>query len=149
MFVQSVRFGWFGFSISERDDGFVPPCRCSVCAGALIAPGVMVTQSNEGFEVVQCTGVGPITMVLDLDDTQDHGDENPCGWAAQFAATPDSFANPPASPMPRDMPLWQGAVLVGLAVSLAFPMAALSLLAVFVLDFFVISRIPILRRLLS
>ncbi|AKS47554.1 Uncharacterized iron-regulated membrane protein [Octadecabacter temperatus] len=54
-----------------------------------------------------------------------------------------------APSMPRDMPLWQGAVLVGLAVSLAFPLAGLTLLAVLVLDFLVISRIPILRRMLS
>lgn len=54
-----------------------------------------------------------------------------------------------APPMPRDMPLWQGAVLVGLAVSLAFPMAGLTLLAVLALDVLVISRIPKLRRLLS
>ena len=54
-----------------------------------------------------------------------------------------------APPMPRDMPLWQGAVLVGLAVSLAFPMAGLTLLAVMLLDFLVVSRIGALRRLLS
>ena len=39
-----------------------------------------------------------------------------------------------APPMPRDVPLWQGAVLVGLAISLAFPMAGLTLLAVLALD---------------
>jgi uncharacterized iron-regulated membrane protein len=54
-----------------------------------------------------------------------------------------------APPMPRDMPLWQGAVLIGLAVSLAFPMAGLTLLAVLALDFLVVSRIPALRRALS
>lgn len=54
-----------------------------------------------------------------------------------------------APPMPRDMPLWQGAVLVGLAVSLAFPLAGLTLLAVFALDFLIVSRIPALRRILS
>ncbi|WP_386679729.1 PepSY-associated TM helix domain-containing protein [Loktanella sp. R86503] len=54
-----------------------------------------------------------------------------------------------APPMPRDMPLWQGAMLVGLAVSLAFPMAGLTLLAVLALDVLVISRIPALRRILS
>ncbi|MFT5630698.1 MAG: putative iron-regulated membrane protein [Gammaproteobacteria bacterium] len=54
-----------------------------------------------------------------------------------------------APPMPRDMPLWQGAILLGLAISLAFPMAGLTLLAVLGLDVLVLSRIPALRRALS
>lgn len=54
-----------------------------------------------------------------------------------------------APPMPKDMPLWQGAVLVGLAVSLAFPMAGLTLLAVLALDYLILSRIPALRQILS
>ncbi|WP_424985533.1 PepSY-associated TM helix domain-containing protein [Microbulbifer sp. S227A] len=54
-----------------------------------------------------------------------------------------------APPMPRDVPLWQGAVLVGLAISLAFPLAGLTLLAVLALDVLVLSRIPALRRMLS
>jgi uncharacterized iron-regulated membrane protein len=54
-----------------------------------------------------------------------------------------------APPMPRDMPLWQGAVFIGLAVSLAFPMAGLTLLAVLALDVLILSRIPALRRILS
>ncbi|MEP3332522.1 PepSY domain-containing protein [Sedimentitalea sp.] len=54
-----------------------------------------------------------------------------------------------APPMPRDVPLWQGAVLVGLAISLAFPMAGLTLLAVLALDVLILPRIPALRRVLS
>ncbi|WP_424933413.1 PepSY-associated TM helix domain-containing protein [Amaricoccus macauensis] len=54
-----------------------------------------------------------------------------------------------APPMPRDMPLWQGAVLVGLAVSLAFPMAGLALLFVLALDALVLARVPALRRVLN
>ncbi|OUS19680.1 hypothetical protein A9Q95_15655 [Rhodobacterales bacterium 59_46_T64] len=54
-----------------------------------------------------------------------------------------------APPMPRDMPLWQGAIFIGLAVSLAFPLAGLTLLAVLALDVLVLSRIPKLRRVLS
>jgi len=54
-----------------------------------------------------------------------------------------------ASPLPRDMPLWQGATLVTHAVSMAFPMAGLTLLAVMALDLVVISRIPVLKRALS
>ncbi|WP_428926732.1 PepSY-associated TM helix domain-containing protein [Marinibacterium sp. SX1] len=54
-----------------------------------------------------------------------------------------------APPMPRDMPLWQGARLVGLAVSLAFPMAGLTILAVLALDTLVLQRLPGLRQRLS
>jgi uncharacterized iron-regulated membrane protein len=54
-----------------------------------------------------------------------------------------------APPLPRDMPLWQGATLVALAVSMAFPMAGLTLLTVMALDLLVISRIPALKRALS
>jgi uncharacterized iron-regulated membrane protein len=54
-----------------------------------------------------------------------------------------------APPLPRDMPLWQGAVVVGLAVSLAFPMAGLTLLAILALDTFVIQRLVPLKRVLS
>ncbi|MCY0094340.1 PepSY-associated TM helix domain-containing protein [Hoeflea ulvae] len=54
-----------------------------------------------------------------------------------------------APPMPRNMPLWPGATLVALAVSMAFPMAGLTLLTVMALDLLVISRIPGLKRVLS
>ncbi|MGJ8624889.1 MAG: DUF2946 family protein [Yoonia sp.] len=64
----------------------------------LIAPGMMVTSTDAGLEVVLCTGVGPdVTIVLETgDDPAHHGDENPCGWAVQFAATTNSPQNPPA-----------------------------------------------------
>lgn len=54
-----------------------------------------------------------------------------------------------APPMPNDMPLWQGAVLVGLAVSLAFPLAGLTILAVLILDSLVLSRVPKLKQMLT
>ncbi|WP_299651559.1 PepSY domain-containing protein [uncultured Tateyamaria sp.] len=54
-----------------------------------------------------------------------------------------------APALPRNMPLWQGAVLVGLAVSLAFPMAGITLLTVLLLDWLILSRIPILKRAFS
>jgi uncharacterized iron-regulated membrane protein len=54
-----------------------------------------------------------------------------------------------APPLPRDMPLCQGATLVALAVSMAFPMAGLTLLVVMVVDMLVLSRIPALKRALS
>ncbi len=54
-----------------------------------------------------------------------------------------------APPMPKEMPFWQGAVLVGLGVSMAFPMAGLALLAVLALDTLVLSRLPRLRQSLT
>ncbi len=54
-----------------------------------------------------------------------------------------------APPLPRDLPLWKGAVVVCLFVSLAFPMAGLTLLAVLTLDHLVISRLPGLKSALS
>lgn len=54
-----------------------------------------------------------------------------------------------APPMPRELPLWQGAVLVGLTVSMAFPMAGLALLTVLALDSLILSRLPYLRRALT
>ncbi|WP_299207820.1 PepSY domain-containing protein [uncultured Tateyamaria sp.] len=54
-----------------------------------------------------------------------------------------------APALPRDMPLWQGAVLVGLAISLAFPMAGITLLTVLALDWFILSRIPALKQAFS
>ncbi|MDP3527315.1 MAG: PepSY domain-containing protein, partial [Hoeflea sp.] len=54
-----------------------------------------------------------------------------------------------APPMPKDMPLGQGAVLVGLVVSLAFPMAGLTLIVVQALDQLVLSRLPAVKRALS
>ncbi|MGC3937561.1 PepSY-associated TM helix domain-containing protein [Roseobacter sp. EG26] len=54
-----------------------------------------------------------------------------------------------APPLPRDMPLWQGAVLVGLGVSLAFPMAGIALFAALTVDALLLSRLPFLRQLLN
>ena len=54
-----------------------------------------------------------------------------------------------APPMPADLPLWKGAVLVALAVSLAFPMAGVALLCVLAIDVLVLTRIPVLKRAFS
>ncbi|MBY5931704.1 PepSY domain-containing protein [Tateyamaria omphalii] len=54
-----------------------------------------------------------------------------------------------APPMPRELPLWQGAVLVGLAVCMAFPMAGVALLTVLALDTLILSRLPGLRQSLT
>lgn len=54
-----------------------------------------------------------------------------------------------APPMPKEMPLWQGAALVGLAVCMAFPMAGLAILSVLVVDTLIVSRLPKLRRMMT
>ncbi len=54
-----------------------------------------------------------------------------------------------APPLPHDMPLWKGAVLMTLLLSLAFPMVGLTLLAVLLFDILLVARIPALKRLMS
>ena len=54
-----------------------------------------------------------------------------------------------APPMPADLPLWKGAIVVGLAIALAFPMAGIALLGVLAVDLAVISRVPALKRAFS
>ncbi|WP_341365958.1 PepSY domain-containing protein [Yoonia sp. BS5-3] len=54
-----------------------------------------------------------------------------------------------APPMPKELPLWQGAVFVGLAVSMAFPMAGLAVLTVLSFDLLILSNLPGLRRRLT
>ncbi|MDB6176002.1 PepSY domain-containing protein [Paracoccus sp. Z330] len=51
-----------------------------------------------------------------------------------------------APPLPADMPLWQGAVVVGLIVSLAFPMAGLTIATALLLDWLILSRVPALKH---
>lgn len=54
-----------------------------------------------------------------------------------------------APPMPRELPMWRGAVLVGLAICMAFPMAGLALLTVLAVDLLILSRVPALRSRLT
>lgn len=54
-----------------------------------------------------------------------------------------------APPLPRDMPLWKGAVIVGLFTSLVFPLAGITILTVMLIDFILVSRVPVLKRVLS
>ncbi|SFR33899.1 Uncharacterized iron-regulated membrane protein [Yoonia tamlensis] len=54
-----------------------------------------------------------------------------------------------APPMPQELPLWQGAALVGLFVSMAFPMAGFALLTVLAVDTLILARIPKLRAVFS
>lgn len=54
-----------------------------------------------------------------------------------------------APPFPKEMPLWRGAVLIMLAVSMAFPLVGLTLVIVLALDMMVLSRMPRLKQIFS
>ncbi|MEL5879149.1 PepSY domain-containing protein [Cereibacter sphaeroides] len=71
------------------------------------------------------------------------------GVAMWWKRRPSGAGRLAAPPMPRDMPLWKGAVLVALALAMAFPMAGVALLAVVALDVLLLSKVPALKRLLN
>lgn len=52
-------------------------------------------------------------------------------------------------PMPKDVRAWRRAAIAMFVISLAFPLVALTLLAVAILDFGIISRVPALRTALK
>jgi uncharacterized iron-regulated membrane protein len=54
-----------------------------------------------------------------------------------------------APPVPRDLPLWKGAAVLMVALGVAFPLAGAALLVAILLDWLVIRRLPVLRRMLS
>lgn len=54
-----------------------------------------------------------------------------------------------APPLPANLPLWKGAVVVMLLVSLLFPLVGITLLALLALDILVIQRVKPLARLLA
>jgi uncharacterized iron-regulated membrane protein len=54
-----------------------------------------------------------------------------------------------APPRPAELPYWKGTLGLVIALSMAFPMAGLALLAVIALDGLVLSRIPAVKRALS
>ncbi|WP_170414676.1 PepSY-associated TM helix domain-containing protein [Ruegeria arenilitoris] len=62
---------------------------------------------------------------------------------------PQSAGRLAAPPMPAEMPLWKGAVVIGLFTAMAFPLVGLTLLAVLVFDLLLISNIPVMKKALS
>jgi uncharacterized iron-regulated membrane protein len=54
-----------------------------------------------------------------------------------------------APPLPEQMPMWKGAVVIMLALSFLFPVAGLTLLAVLALDMIVLGNIPRLKAMLN
>jgi uncharacterized iron-regulated membrane protein len=62
---------------------------------------------------------------------------------------PEAAGRLGAPPLPRDLPMWRGAMLIGLLLSMAFPVLGLTLLAVLAVDLLILSRLPWLKRVLS
>lgn len=54
-----------------------------------------------------------------------------------------------APPMPENLPLWKGAILIGLLCCLAFPLVGLTLLAVMLFDVVLVANISSLRRIVN
>lgn len=54
-----------------------------------------------------------------------------------------------APPVPQDVPLAKGVVLIAVALSMLFPLLGLTLLAVLVFDLLILSAVPPLKRALS
>lgn len=54
-----------------------------------------------------------------------------------------------APPLPEAVPMWKGAVLVALLLSMAFPLLGLTILAVLAVDVLVLANLPALRRLVN
>lgn len=52
-------------------------------------------------------------------------------------------------PKPRNMPLWKGAVLIALCLSLVFPLVGLTLVAVLAIDLLLLSRLQWLERMVK
>ena len=71
------------------------------------------------------------------------------GIAMWWKRRPSGAGRLAAPPMPRDMPLWKGAVLFALALAMAFPMAGIALLGVVALDVLLLTRVPALKRILN
>ncbi len=62
---------------------------------------------------------------------------------------PAGAARLAAPPRPGELPLWKGAVAIGLFLCLAFPLVGIALLAVLAFDMLVVQNVPQLRHALS
>lgn len=67
-------------------------------------------------------------------------------WVKRRPAKAGRLAAPP---LPADLPFWKGAVVIGLFISMAFPLVGATLLAVLAFDLLVLSNIPAMKRALS
>lgn len=71
------------------------------------------------------------------------------GLVMWWKRRPAGAARLAAPPLPVDLPMWKGAVLLALLVSLAFPLVGLTLLGVLAFDLLVLANLPALKRAFS
>lgn len=71
------------------------------------------------------------------------------GLVMWWKRRPNGAVRLAAPPLTVEMPVWKGAVVIGLALSMAFPLVGLTLLAVMAVDLLVMPLLPGVRRTLS
>ncbi|WP_282153889.1 PepSY-associated TM helix domain-containing protein [Ruegeria atlantica] len=71
------------------------------------------------------------------------------GVAMWIKRRPQRAGRLAAPPMPAELPLWKGAVLIGLFTAMAFPLVGLTLLTVLAVDLLLISNIPAMKRAIT
>jgi uncharacterized iron-regulated membrane protein len=109
-------------------------------AGKAMAVGIALHMGTLGlWSVLANTAVCLAVLFFCISAVVMWWKRRPAGMAGRLAAPP----------LPRNMPMWQGAVLAGLVVSVAFPMAGLTLITVLALDALLLQRLPVLRRLVN
>ncbi|WP_420128229.1 PepSY-associated TM helix domain-containing protein [Longimicrobium sp.] len=110
-----------------------PPLGKAMAAGIALHQGD-VSVVNLAANVLVCLGV--ITLCAS-------------GVAMWWMRRPAGVRRLAPPPMPRDVRLWRRAAVLMFAVSLAFPLVALTLAVVALLDLAVVSRVPALRTALK
>jgi uncharacterized iron-regulated membrane protein len=108
-------------------------------AGKAMAIGIPLHEGDYGWASVAFNTLFCLTVIFIAVS----------GVVMWWQRRPSGAARLAAPPLPAEVPFSKGAVLVMLAVSFAFPLAGLTLLAVLVADFLVLSRVPFLKRVLN
>jgi uncharacterized iron-regulated membrane protein len=103
--------------------------------GKLMAAGIPLHQGDTGLinlvvNVLICVAV--ITMAL-------------AAFAAWWARRPGGARRLVPPPLPRDARVWRAAVVLMLVLSIAFPLAALTIAAVLAVDFLLLRRVRAIR----
>src|SRR5690606_5922132 len=104
--------------------------------GKLMAAGIPLHQADTGVvnvvvNVLFCIAVVGMSLAA---------------LAAAWVRRPSGARYPMPPALPRDPRVWQGAVVLMLALSLAFPLAALTIVAVLGIDFFLLKRVRALQQ---
>ena len=104
-----------------------------------MAAGIALHQGNYGWWN-QLLGAISCLMVLLMTAS---------GLAMWWIRRPKGAFRLAAPPMPANLPMWKGAVVLMLGLSLAFPLVGLTLLGVLAFDWLVLSRIKPLKAIFS